>query len=103
MRRSLNLLASLAIGYVAGAKTGEKNIDELSRSLKALRQTDEFAQVISALAPRSPPCCGQLHRWLRGSRLGPGLQVTSRPGSGTWRPTADVAALAVRHVLADPA
>jgi hypothetical protein len=48
MRRSLNLLASLAIGYVAGAKTGEKNIDELSRSLKALRQTDEFAQVISA-------------------------------------------------------
>ena len=43
MRPSLNLLASLAIGYVAGAKTGGKNFDELSRSLKALRQTDEFA------------------------------------------------------------
>jgi hypothetical protein len=48
MRTGVNLLAALAIGYVAGAKTGGKNLDELNRSLKALRQTDEFAEVISA-------------------------------------------------------
>jgi hypothetical protein len=48
MRTGVNFLAALAIGYVAGAKTGRKNFDELSRSLKAWRQTDEFAEVISA-------------------------------------------------------
>ena len=48
MKGGLNILAALAIGYVAGAKTGGKNFDELSRSLKALRQTDEFTGVISA-------------------------------------------------------
>jgi hypothetical protein len=48
MRTGVNLLAALAVGYVAGAKTGGKNFDALSRSLKAWRQTDEFAEVISA-------------------------------------------------------
>jgi hypothetical protein len=48
MRGGMSLLAALAIGYVAGAKTGGKNFEELTRSLRALKQTDEFAEVISA-------------------------------------------------------
>jgi hypothetical protein len=48
MKGSVGLFAAMAIGYVAGAKTGPKNLDELSRSLKALTKTDEFADVISA-------------------------------------------------------
>jgi hypothetical protein len=48
MKGGVGLLAALAIGYVAGARTGGKNLDELSRSLKALRNTEEFAEVISA-------------------------------------------------------
>jgi hypothetical protein len=49
MKGGVGLFAALAIGYVAGARTGAKNLDELSRSLKALTKTDEFAEVISAL------------------------------------------------------
>jgi hypothetical protein len=38
---------AIAIGYVIGAKTGDE-LDELGRSLKTLRETEEFADVVSA-------------------------------------------------------
>ena len=44
----MNVLVALAVGYVVGAKTGGKDLDQLGRSVKALCQTDEFAQVVSA-------------------------------------------------------
>ena len=44
----MNILIPLAVGYVVGAKTGGKDLDQLGRSLKALCDTDEFADVVSA-------------------------------------------------------
>jgi hypothetical protein len=44
----MKLLLALAVGYVVGAKTGGKDLDQLGRSLKALCETDEFADVVSA-------------------------------------------------------
>lgn len=45
----MGLIAALAVGYVIGARAGNKDLDQLTRSLKALRQTDEFADVVSAV------------------------------------------------------
>lgn len=42
------MLAALAAGYLLGVKTGGKDLDQLSRSLKALSETEEFGDVVSA-------------------------------------------------------
>jgi hypothetical protein len=39
---------ALVIGYVIGAKTGGKELDNLSRSLMTLFGTDEFADVVTS-------------------------------------------------------
>ena len=44
----MNILVALAVGYVVGAKTGGKDLDQLGRSLKALCETDEFSDVVAA-------------------------------------------------------
>jgi hypothetical protein len=44
----MNVFLALAVGYVVGAKTGGKDLDRLSKSLKALCETDEFADVVVA-------------------------------------------------------
>jgi hypothetical protein len=43
-----NVLVALAIGYVLGAKTGAKEIEQMKSSVTALLGTDEFADVVSA-------------------------------------------------------
>jgi hypothetical protein len=42
------VLGALIIGYVIGAKTGGKELDQLSRSLATLFGTDEFADVVTS-------------------------------------------------------
>jgi hypothetical protein len=42
------MLVALAAGYLLGAKTGGKDLDQLGRSLKALSETEEFGDVVSA-------------------------------------------------------
>jgi hypothetical protein len=39
---------ALIIGYVIGAKTGGKELDQLGRSLTTLFGTDEFADVVTS-------------------------------------------------------
>jgi hypothetical protein len=67
MRGGMSLFAALAIGYVAGAKTGGKNFEELTRSLRALKQTDaEVAAMLRRTAslvdrePARPTATGDL-------------------------------------------
>ena len=36
-------------GYVVGAKTGSKDLDQLTKSLRPLRETEEFADVVAAV------------------------------------------------------
>jgi hypothetical protein len=43
-----NVLVALVVGYVIGAKTGGKELDELGRSVNALLGTDEFADVVTS-------------------------------------------------------
>ncbi|MGH9116059.1 MAG: hypothetical protein ACRDWW_09555 [Acidimicrobiales bacterium] len=43
----MKVLVALAIGYAVGTYSGRKDLDQLSRSVKALCETDEFAEVVS--------------------------------------------------------
>ena len=42
------MFVALFVGYVIGARAGSKDLDQLVESLRALRETDEFAAVVSA-------------------------------------------------------
>ncbi len=44
----MGMLVALAVGYLFGAKTGGKDLDQLMTSLKALTESNEFADVVSA-------------------------------------------------------
>jgi hypothetical protein len=44
----VKIALALAIGYLIGAKSGAKDLDRLTESLKALCETDEFADVVAA-------------------------------------------------------
>jgi|HubBroStandDraft_1064217.scaffolds.fasta_scaffold839169_2 hypothetical protein len=44
----MKVVLALAAGYLFGAKTGGKDLDQLGRSLKALCETDEFSDVVVA-------------------------------------------------------
>ncbi len=44
----MNVLIALAVGYVVGAKSGSRELEQLGRSLRALCETDEFADVVVA-------------------------------------------------------
>ena len=42
------MFVALFVGYVIGARAGSKELDQLVESLRALRETEEFAAVLSA-------------------------------------------------------
>lgn len=44
----MNMFVAMGVGYLLGAKTGGEDLDKLGRSVKALCQTDEFSDVVSA-------------------------------------------------------
>lgn len=44
----MKVVLALAAGYLIGARTGGKDLDHLTRSLKVLAETDEFGDVVSA-------------------------------------------------------
>jgi len=45
----MGIFVALAVGYVVGAKTGSKDLDNLTKSLRALRESEEFADVVAAV------------------------------------------------------
>jgi hypothetical protein len=45
----MGMFVALVVGYVIGARAGSKDLDQLTTSLKALRESDEFADVVSAV------------------------------------------------------
>jgi hypothetical protein len=44
----VKVFIGLVVGYVLGARTGGKDLEQLSESLKALADTDEFSDVVAA-------------------------------------------------------
>jgi hypothetical protein len=65
----MNILLALAVGYALGAKTGGKDLEELGRSLKALCETEEFADVVSAARAQVGTTLRQLATAVDGGRL----------------------------------
>jgi hypothetical protein len=45
----MGVFVALAVGYVVGARTGSKDLDQVTRALKALSASEEFADVVSAV------------------------------------------------------
>ena len=39
---------AMIVGYVIGARAGGKDLDQLAQSVRALRETDEFGDVVAA-------------------------------------------------------
>ena len=44
----MGMLVGLVVGYVLGARSGSRDLEQLSQSLKALVGTDEFSDVVAA-------------------------------------------------------
>ena len=45
----MGMFMVFALGYFMGARKGKKEFDDLARSLTALRQSEEFADLVMAL------------------------------------------------------
>jgi hypothetical protein len=63
-----NVLLALAIGYVIGAKTGGKELDQLGESITALLGTDEFVDVVSSARAQAGSTLRQLANMVDGDR-----------------------------------
>jgi hypothetical protein len=42
-------VVALVVGYVIGARAGSKDLDQVARSLRAVRDSEEFADLVSAV------------------------------------------------------
>jgi hypothetical protein len=67
----MKLLAALAAGYLIGARTGGKDLDELGRSVKALVGTDEFGEVVTAVRHQAGSTLREIAGILDGDRAMP--------------------------------
>jgi hypothetical protein len=65
----MKILVALAVGYIVGAKTGSKDLDQLGRSLKALCDTEEFADVVSAARAQMGSTLRELASIVDGAQL----------------------------------
>ena len=45
----MGVFIALAVGYVVGARTGSKDLDQVGKALKALSASEEFADVVAAV------------------------------------------------------
>ena len=45
----MGVVVALAVGYVIGARAGSKDLDQVVHSLKAVRESEEFADLVSAV------------------------------------------------------
>ena len=44
----MGMLFAFAVGYILGARAGREGLDELAESMRALRESEEFAALVSA-------------------------------------------------------
>lgn len=63
-----NVLVALVIGYVIGAKTGGKELDQLGESITALLGTDEFVDVVASARAQAGSTLRQLASMVDGDR-----------------------------------
>lgn len=102
---------AMIIGYVIGARAGSKDLDQLAQSVQALRESEEFGDVVAAARSH----VGHTLRELAGVVDGRGA---GRAGGGAGAGTAGVAGVGadgesgseegdlvdrVRHIFGQPA
>ncbi|HEX3795461.1 MAG TPA: hypothetical protein VHV57_13275 [Acidimicrobiales bacterium] len=63
-----NMLVALVIGYVIGAKTGGKELDQLGESITALLGSDEFGDVVASARAQAGSTLRQLASMVDGDR-----------------------------------
>jgi hypothetical protein len=63
-----NVLMALVVGYVIGAKTGGKELEQLGESITALLGTDEFVDVVASARAQAGSTLRQLASMLDGDR-----------------------------------
>ena len=64
------------VGYVIGAQAGSKDLDQVVRSLKALRETDEFGDLVSALRSHAGHTLRELAEIVEGQSPMPAIDTT---------------------------
>lgn len=64
----MKIVVALAVGYLVGARTGGKDLDQLGQSLKTLCETDEFADVMSAARSQTGSTLRELAAIIDGNR-----------------------------------
>jgi hypothetical protein len=77
---------AMIIGYVLGARVGSKDLDELSRSVQALRESEEFGDVVAAARSHVGHTLRELAGIVdgrSGARSGPGMVSGTGAGSGS--------------------
>jgi hypothetical protein len=67
----MTALLALAVGYLLGARSGRSDLDRLSRALKALYATDEFADVVTAARAQVGTTLHEVAAIIEGDRRGP--------------------------------
>jgi hypothetical protein len=67
----VKILAALAAGYLIGARTGGKDLDQLNKSLKALCGTEEFSEVVSAVRAQAGSTLREIASILDGEHTAP--------------------------------
>jgi hypothetical protein len=85
----------MVLGYLLGSRTG-KDLDQLSSSVKALRESDEFADVVSAARSHVGHTLRGLASMVDGSD-GPGVAPDRADGDGR-QPSNDLVER-VRHIF----
>jgi uncharacterized protein YjgD (DUF1641 family) len=61
----MGVLLAFTIGYVAGGRAGREGLEEVSASLKALRESEEFRGVLKALRSHASHALRELSDALR--------------------------------------
>ena len=78
----MGVFVALAVGYVIGARTGSKDLDQVAKALKALSASDEFADVVSAVRSHLGHTLRELAGVIEGAPRN-SRRVTWSNGSGT--------------------
>jgi hypothetical protein len=63
----MKLLAALAAGYVLGSRAGGEDLDDVVRSLRAIKDSDEFKDLLASLRSHAGHALRELASMVEGS------------------------------------
>jgi hypothetical protein len=97
---------AMIIGYVIGARSDGKDLDQLSESVKALRETEEFGDVVAAARSHVGHALREFASMVEGRTtriVGTGTASGSASGSGDGQGDGEEDLVEqVRHIFGQP-